>query len=233
MQTIAERLKTAQDKIAKATAKANRPSNSVQLLAVSKTKPVSDIKQAYDAGQRLFGENYVQEGVEKIKDLVSLTDIEWHLIGPIQSNKTALVAGHYDWVQSIDRIKIAKRLNQQRPAELPPLQVCIQINIDNEFTKSGVSLDDLDQLVKAVDTMENLTLRGLMAIPSPNVSAEQQVQSLQKLTALFEHYQGQRPLFDTLSVGMSNDMTAAIENGSTMVRIGTAIFGARSTPSQD
>lgn len=228
MQTIAERLKTAQDKIAHAAASVNRPLNSIKLLAVSKTKPVSDIKQAYDAGQRFFGENYIQEGVEKIQNLASLEDIEWHLIGPIQSNKTAVVAQHFDWVQSVDRSKIARRLNTQRPDYLPPLNVCIQVNIDNEDTKSGVLERQLDDLIREVDSLTRLNLRGLMAIPSPHLDADQQMGSLKRLRALFEQYQIGRPQFDTLSVGMSSDTTAAIENGSTMVRIGTAIFGARS-----
>lgn len=227
MQTIADRLNSTRQGIEAATASAHRPSNSVKLLAVSKTKPVSEINLAYEAGQRLFGENYIQEGVEKVQALATLKDIEWHMIGPIQSNKTKLVAEHFDWVQSVDREKIARRLNDQRPSERGPLNVCIQINIDGEDTKSGVNLDTLAPLIDIVCSLPNLTLRGLMAIPKANNDDKAQQQSLQKLRNAFLHYQSQLPCFDTLSVGMSNDMNTAIEHGSTMVRIGTAIFGAR------
>ncbi len=227
MQTIAERLKSAHARIENATANAHRPPNSVKLLAVSKTKPVSDIRQAYDAGQRLFGENYVQEGVEKINELQELSDIEWHLIGPLQSNKTRVVAEHFDWVQSIDRKKIARRLNEQRPEALSPLNVCIQLNLDDEASKSGISEEELPALVESVSSMNNLVLRGLMAIPSANATVEQQQQTLTRLQELFERYHTKLSNFDTLSVGMSGDTEAAIKNGSTMVRIGSAIFGAR------
>lgn len=227
MQTIAERLKSAHARIENATANAHRPPNSVKLLAVSKTKPVSDIRQAYEAGQRLFGENYVQEGVEKINELQELSDIEWHLIGPLQSNKTRVVAEHFDWVQSIDREKIARRLNEQRPEALPPLNVCIQLNLDDEASKSGISEEELPALVGSVSNMDNLALRGLMAIPSADATIEQQKKTLTKLQELFERYHTKLSNFDTLSVGMSGDTEAAIENGSTMVRIGSAIFGAR------
>lgn len=227
MQTIAERLKFACERKDQAAATANRPPDSIQLLAVSKTKPVSDIRLAYEAGQRLFGENYIQEGVEKVQTLSELTDIVWHLIGPIQSNKARDVAAHFDWVQSIDREKIARRLNDQRPEHLPALNVCIQVNIDEEDSKSGVHVDDLDGLINAVSGFERLQLRGLMAIPKADVSAEQQQRTLQTLAELFDHYRTKLSNFDTLSVGMSGDMDEAIAHGSTMVRIGTAIFGAR------
>lgn len=227
MQTIAERLKSAHARIENATANAHRPPNSVKLLAVSKTKPVSDIRQAYDAGQRLFGENYVQEGVEKITELQDLTDIEWHLIGPLQSNKTRVVAEHFDWVQSVDREKIARRLHEQRPEGLPPLNICIQLNIDDEASKSGISADALPALVDTISQMDRLVLRGLMAIPSADASEAQQQKTLAQLHDLFARYHTKLTNFDTLSVGMSGDAEAAIENGSTMVRIGSAIFGAR------
>ena len=227
MQTIAERLNSAQKGIQQAATNAHRPPNSVKLLAVSKTKPVSDIMDAYNAGQRLFGENYVQEGVEKTKELAHLSDIEWHMIGPIQSNKTKVVAEHFDWVQSVDREKIARRLNEQRPDNLAPLNVCIQLNIDDEDSKSGVTPDALDELVKFIESQDKLTLRGLMAIPKANPSAEEQQRTFGKLKELFDHYHTSMSNFDTLSVGMSGDMVEAIENGSTMVRIGTAIFGKR------
>lgn len=226
MQTIADRLKSAHVRIEQATANAHRPPNSVQLLAVSKTKPVSDITQAYEAGQRLFGENYIQEGVDKINQLSEL-NIEWHMIGPIQSNKTKLVAEHFDWVQSVDREKIARRLNEQRPAHLPPLNVCIQLNIDDEDSKSGIAVNELPALIDAISGMERLRLRGLMAIPAPDVSIQQQHATLRTLADLFAQCQTKLSNFDTLSVGMSGDMEDAIRHGSTMVRIGTAIFGAR------
>ncbi|GFD71942.1 YggS family pyridoxal phosphate-dependent enzyme [Alteromonas marina] len=227
MQTIAERLNSALKGIDQAATSAHRPPNSVKLLAVSKTKPVSDIMEAYEAGQRMFGENYVQEGVEKVQELSYLDDLEWHMIGPIQSNKTKIVAEHFDWVQSVDREKIARRLNEQRPDSLPPLNVCIQVNIDDEESKSGISLGELPSLIEFIESQERLTLRGLMAIPKANPSEEQQHKSLAKLKELFDHYHTSLSNFDTLSVGMSSDMAEAIQHGSTMVRVGTAIFGKR------
>jgi pyridoxal phosphate enzyme (YggS family) len=227
MQTIAERLNSARKGIQQAATNAHRPPNSVKLLAVSKTKPVSDIMDAYNAGQRLFGENYVQEGVEKTKELAHLSDIEWHMIGPIQSNKTKVVAEHFDWVQSVDREKIARRLNEQRPDNLAPLNICIQLNIDDEDSKSGVKPEALDELVSFIQSQDKLKLRGLMAIPKANPTEEEQQRTFGKLKELFDHYHTSLSNFDTLSVGMSGDMVKAIENGSTMVRIGTAIFGKR------
>ncbi|MBU2979445.1 YggS family pyridoxal phosphate-dependent enzyme [Alteromonas sp. C1M14] len=227
MQTIAERLKSAHLRMEQATANAHRPLNSVELLAVSKTKPVSQITQAYEAGQRKFGENYVQEGVEKIQHLRHLDDIEWHLIGPLQSNKTKVVAEHFHWVQSVDRLKIARRLNEQRPSDMPPLNICIQINIDDEQTKSGLAPADVPAFIDELTALENLRLRGLMAIPKARPSKEEQIHSLQQLEELFTRYHTNLSDFDTLSVGMSDDLEQAIECGSTMVRIGTAIFGSR------
>ena len=227
MQTIAERLNSARKGIDQAANSAHRPPNSIKLLAVSKTKPVSDIMEAYEAGQRLFGENYVQEGVEKVQELSHLKDIEWHMIGPIQSNKTKVVAEHFAWVQSVDREKVARRLNEQRPESMPPLNVCIQVNIDSEDSKSGVAMDELDALVMFIKTQERLSLRGLMAIPNANPSEKQQRETLSKLKELYDHYHTSLSNFDTLSVGMSSDMAEAIQHGSTMVRIGTAIFGKR------
>ncbi|NDW22453.1 YggS family pyridoxal phosphate-dependent enzyme [Alteromonas hispanica] len=227
MQTIAERIDSALQGITQAATSVHRPPNSVKLLAVSKTKPVSDIIEAYEAGQRMFAENYVQEGVEKVQELAHLTDIEWHMIGPIQSNKTKVVSEHFDWVQSVDREKIARRLNEQRPDNLPPLNVCIQLNIDDEESKSGVKPDQLDSLIQFIKSQENLCLRGIMAIPKANPSDEEQQSTLGKLKELYDHYHKSLANFDTLSVGMSSDMHAAIKNGSTMVRIGTAIFGKR------
>ncbi|WP_420933693.1 YggS family pyridoxal phosphate-dependent enzyme [Alteromonas sp. A081] len=227
MQTIAERINSALEGITQAATSVHRPPNSVKLLAVSKTKPVSDIIEAYDAGQRMFAENYVQEGVEKVQELAHLTDIEWHMIGPIQSNKTKVVAEHFDWVQSVDREKVARRLNEQRPDNLPALNVCIQLNIDDEDSKSGVKPSELDGLIQFIESQEKLCLRGIMAIPKANPSEEEQTHTLGKLKELYDHYHKSLANFDTLSVGMSSDMNAAIKNGSTMVRIGTAIFGQR------
>ncbi|WP_334064487.1 YggS family pyridoxal phosphate-dependent enzyme [Alteromonas genovensis] len=227
MQTIAERINSALEGITQAATSVHRPPNSVKLLAVSKTKPVSDIIEAYEAGQRMFAENYVQEGVEKVQELAHLTDIEWHMIGPIQSNKTKVVAEHFHWVQSVDREKVARRLNDQRPDNLPALNVCIQLNIDDEDSKSGVKSGELDGLVQFIESQEKLCLRGIMAIPKANPSEEEQALTLGKLKELYDHYHKSLANFDTLSVGMSSDMNAAIKNGSTMVRIGTAIFGKR------
>ncbi|NDW14085.1 YggS family pyridoxal phosphate-dependent enzyme [Alteromonas genovensis] len=227
MQTIAERINSALEGITQVATSVHRPPNSVKLLAVSKTKPVSDIIEAYEAGQQMFAENYVQEGVEKVQELAHLTDIEWHMIGPIQSNKTKVVAEHFHWVQSVDREKVARRLNDQRPDNLPALNVCIQLNIDDEDSKSGVKSGELDGLVQFIESQEKLCLRGIMAIPKANPSEEEQALTLGKLKELYDHYHKSLANFDTLSVGMSSDMNAAIKNGSTMVRIGTAIFGKR------
>lgn len=199
----------------------------VKLLAVSKTKPTAAIQAAIDAGQRAFGENYVQEGVEKVQFFANQPDLEWHFIGALQSNKTRVVAEHFDWVQTIDRLKIAERLNEQRPAELAPLNVLIQINISDEQSKSGISPAELMPLAHAISTLPRLKLRGLMAIPQPESVPERQKIALNAMYALFQQLQTEFDGIDTLSMGMSDDMQAAIECGSTMVRIGTAIFGAR------
>lgn len=232
MQTIADRLAHAQKLIAQTVIEAHRPVNSVKLLAVSKTKPVSDLRQAYDCGQRLFGENYVQEGVEKIEEMHALPDIEWHFIGPLQSNKTRPVATHFDWVQSVDRLKIAQRLSAQRPDEKPPLQLLIQVNIDDEASKSGTAPDEVETLAAHISRLPNVTLRGLMAIPKADPTPDQQSSTLKQLNQLFERLKRDYSSIDTLSVGMSSDMGAAIQCGSTMVRIGTAIFGARAPKQQ-
>ncbi|WP_018650933.1 YggS family pyridoxal phosphate-dependent enzyme [Actinobacillus capsulatus] len=199
----------------------------VRLLAVSKTKPVEAIEEAITAGQTAFGENYVQEGVEKIAYFAQQPNLEWHFIGPLQSNKTRLVAENFDWIQTVDRLKIAERLNAQRPANKAPLNVLIQINISDEESKSGIQPEELDELVKAISQLPNLRLRGLMAIPKPESEAEQQKIALRKMQQLFDRLQAEFEGIDTLSMGMSDDMQSAIECGSTMVRIGTAIFGAR------
>jgi PLP dependent protein len=226
VETIAERLQSAYLCIKQSAVAANRLPNAVQLLAVSKTKPVSDIEQAYAAGHRLFGENYVQEGVQKIQTLAALRDIEWHFIGPIQSNKTRLIAEHFLWVHSVDRLKIAQRLNEQRSAHRQ-LNVLIQVNIDDEASKAGVAPDDVAELAQQITMLPNLQLRGLMCIPKAEVSDEQQTASFHAMQQLFNALKQRYAQVDTLSMGMSGDMQAAITHGSTMVRLGTAIFGAR------
>ncbi|GAB5379189.1 MAG: YggS family pyridoxal phosphate-dependent enzyme [Aliiglaciecola sp.] len=226
METIAERLKSALESLEQANQKANRAPNSVQLLAVSKTKPVSDIVQAYEAGHRLFGENYVQEGVEKIQALQELSDIQWHFIGPLQSNKTKLVAENFDWVQSVERAKIAQRLNDQRTPH-KRLNVLIQVNINAEESKAGVLPEDVDDLANLVKSLPNLKLRGLMAIPNAAQNEEQLMQTFLQMKALYTQLRQNYSSVDTLSMGMSNDMQQAVLAGSTMVRVGTAIFGAR------
>jgi PLP dependent protein len=204
-----------------------RTEGCVRLLAVSKTKPLSALNAAYEAGQRAFGENYVQEAVDKCHALAHLQDIEWHFIGPIQSNKSRLIAETMHWVHSIDREKIARRLNEQRATDLPPLNVCIQVNISDEESKSGIALSQLDEMVALIKTLPNLHLRGLMAIPAPQESHAAQCAVYAPLVEAFVDLSKSDSMIDTLSIGMSGDLAAAIESGSTMVRVGTAIFGER------
>ena len=204
--------------------------SAVKLLAVSKTKPIEDILTAYEAGQMAFGENYVQEGVEKIQFCQQhQIELEWHFIGPLQSNKTRLVAEYFDWMQTLERAKIADRLNEQRPPHKAPLNVLIQVNISNEASKSGVQPDDILPLAKHVENLPHLRLRGLMAIPEPTDDVAQQEQTFRQMRTLFEGLQQALPhaQIDTLSMGMTDDMQTAIQCGSTMVRVGTAIFGKR------
>ena len=199
----------------------------VRLLAVSKTKPVQAIEEAIRAGQCAFGENYVQEGVEKVAYFSGNKSLEWHFIGPLQSNKSRLVAEYFDWIQTVDRFKIAERLNDQRPEHLPPLNVLIQINISDESSKSGIQPEEMFSLAEKISQFPRLKLRGLMAIPKPESEPEQQKIALRKMKDLFNRLQQRFDSVDTLSMGMSDDMASAIECGSTMVRIGTAIFGER------
>ncbi|MCF2898909.1 YggS family pyridoxal phosphate-dependent enzyme [Pseudoalteromonas sp. APAL1] len=227
MVTIAERLTSAYARIAQAAKNNQRNEQSINLLAVSKTKPTDDIIAAYEQGQRLFGESYVQEAVTKVAALAEYKDIVWHFIGPIQSNKSALVASHFDWVQSVDRIKIAKRLNEQRPSDKSPLNVLIQVNISLEEAKSGCHPDEVMTLAEFISQCDNLCLRGVMAIPAKTDDTAQQLQYFEQLSACFDKLKAQYPQVDTLSMGMSNDVEAAIAAGSTMVRIGTDIFGQR------
>lgn len=216
--------------MAAACAQAGRDVNAVTLLAVSKTFGPDAVAAALAAGQRAFGENYIQEGVEKILALRAshpAVALQWHCIGPVQSNKTRLVATHFDWVQSVDRLKIAERLSEQRPAELPPLQVCLQVNVDGGVNKSGVAPDELLPLAQAVATLPGLKLRGLMCIPEPAEGFVAQLAVFQQARALFDALNAQGLQLDTLSMGMSEDLDAAIAGGSTMVRVGRAVFGAR------
>ncbi|EPF6161831.1 YggS family pyridoxal phosphate-dependent enzyme [Citrobacter sedlakii] len=229
MNDIAHNLAQVRDKISAAASRCGRASEEVTLLAVSKTKPASAIEEAIAAGQRAFGENYVQEGVEKIRHFQAqgIEGLQWHFIGPLQSNKSRLVAEHFDWCHTIDRLRIAARLSEQRPAELPPLNVLIQINISDENSKSGISLEALDALAAEVAELPHLRLRGLMAIPAPESDYVRQFEVARQMAVAFAGLQARYPDVDTLSLGMSDDMDAAIAAGSTMVRIGTAIFGAR------
>ena len=219
-----------QHRIEAACQQAGRASNTVRLLAVSKTKSVAEISTAFEAGQSAFGENYVQEGVDKIQHFQAQgLQLEWHFIGPLQSNKTRLVAEHFDWMQTLERAKIADRLNEQRPADKAPLNVLIQINISDEETKSGISPHEMLNLAKHIENLPHLRLRGLMAIPAPTENIAEQESAFKKMAALFEQLKQAFPTqpIDTLSMGMTDDMSSAIKCGSTMVRIGTAIFGAR------
>lgn len=206
--------------------KSQRKECDIRILAASKTRDANTVKAASELGLRDFGENYLQEALVKIEQLQGL-DICWHFIGPIQSNKTRLIAEHFDWVHSVDRAKIARRLSEQRPAQLPPLQVCLQVNVSNEASKSGVSLDDLPPLVEAVAALPNLVLRGLMAIPEASDDTDVQRCAFHKLHTALTDMQALAPTLDTLSMGMSGDLEAAIAEGATMVRIGTDIFGPR------
>ncbi|MGF6102911.1 YggS family pyridoxal phosphate-dependent enzyme [Enterobacter sp. A4] len=229
MNDIAHNLAQVRDKISAAAARCGRASEEITLLAVSKTKPASAIAEAIDAGQRAFGENYVQEGVDKIRYFQEQgnTHLQWHFIGPLQSNKSRLVAEHFDWCHTVDRLRIATRMNDQRPAVMSALNVLIQINISDENSKSGIALSELDALAEEVAALPRLTLRGLMAIPAPESSYERQFAVAQQMAVAFEALKARYDTVDTLSLGMSDDMEAAIAAGSTMVRIGTAIFGAR------
>lgn len=217
--SVLQRVRLAEEKY-------QRESHGCALLAVSKTRPAEDLRQAFELGLHAFGENYVQEALDKIQALRDLA-IQWHFIGPIQSNKTRAIAEHFDWVHSVERIKIARRLNDQRPAELPPLEICLQVNISGEQSKSGAAPEALDELVAEVQTLPRLRLRGLMAIPAASDDFEQQRQAFARLRQLLEKLREHAPQLDTLSMGMSGDLEAAIAEGATLVRVGTDIFGPR------
>ena len=227
MTTIETQLQTVLDRMAAACHAAGRRATEVSLLAVSKTFPATAVAEAFRAGQRAFGENYIQEGVEKIAALRDLP-IEWHCIGPIQSNKTRLVAEHFDWVHTVDRLKIAQRLSEQRPSDKAPLQVCIQVNVDAGENKSGVSPADALALAQQVALLPGLRLRGLMCIPAPAPDFVAACAVLTRVRALFDALNKEGLDLDTVSMGMSADLEAAIQAGSTLVRVGSAIFGGRS-----
>ncbi len=224
--SIGSSIRTIRDELRHFERKYDRDNQSVELLAVSKRKPVSAIIEAHEAGQMAFGENYVDEAIEKMDELQYLP-LEWHFIGAIQSRKTALIARHFDWVHSIDRIKVARRLSDQRPAELPPLNICLQVNLDKEQQKAGVDVEQISELAAQVAELPRIKLSGLMVIPLPRTDFEQQRQVFRLLREQRDDLVQIFPEMTMLSMGMSSDLEAAIAEGSTLVRIGTAIFGAR------
>jgi PLP dependent protein len=228
MATIAANIQQVRARIAAACAAAQRPVQSVTLLVVGKTFPADALREAFDSGERCFGENYVQEAIDKMDALADIRAAsEWHLIGPLQSNKTRIVAERFDWVHSVDRLKIAQRLSEQRPAFLPPLQVCLQVNVSGEQSKSGLAPSQLSEVAHAVATLPQLRLRGLMAIPEPAADVEAQRRPHAALRQMLESLQRDGLAMDTLSMGMTADLEAAIREGATLVRVGTAIFGSR------
>ena len=226
MQDVAAALQAVQARIRSAEERFGRAPGSVALLAVTKTRPPEDLRAAFAAGQRAFGENYVSEALGKMGALEDLA-IEWHFIGPVQSNKTRPIAERFAWVHSVDREKVARRLAEQRPAGLPPLQVCLEVNVSGEESKSGVAPGELPALARTVVGLPRLRLRGLMAVPAPGEDFELQRQAFRSLRELFEGLRAEGLPLDTLSMGMSADLEAAVAEGSTLVRVGTAIFGPR------
>jgi hypothetical protein len=226
MTAIASNLQAVRHAVALVAQRVQRPAEEITLLAVSKTFPATAVREAYDAGQRAFGENYAQEALEKMAALRDLP-LEWHFIGPIQSNKTRDIAENFSWVHSVDRLKIAERLSAQRPADLPPLNICLQVNVSGEDSKSGTAPEDVARLAQQVARLPQLKLRGLMAIPAPAEELEAQRKPFAQLRELMQHLNVQGLQLNTLSMGMSQDMEAAILEGATIVRIGSAIFGPR------
>ena len=228
MSDLAHNLDSVHQRIERAAQSAGRDPATIALLAVSKTFPADAVREAHAAGQRAFGENYVQESIAKIETLADLrAELEWHFIGPLQSNKTKPVAQHFDWVHSVDRLKIAQRLAEQRPDGLPPLNVCLQVNISGEDTKSGVPPAEVPSVAREIAALTKLRLRGLMSIPEPAGDVEAQRAPHRALRELFERLRAEGLELDTLSMGMSSDLEAAVLEGATIVRVGTAIFGAR------
>ncbi len=226
MQNIEKNLSAINHQIESAALEFKRKPGDIALLAVSKRKPTEDIRNAYACGQRDFGENYLQEALDKVDELSDL-DIVWHFIGAVQSNKTKQLAQSFDWVHCIDRLKIAKRLSDQRPQSMPPLNLCIQVNVEQEASKAGIRLDEVDQLAEQIADLPGIRLRGLMAIPAPQDDFESQRKPFSQLRQALERLNHKGLDCDTLSMGMTHDMPAAIAEGATLVRIGTAIFGER------
>ena len=229
MPNITENITLVMESVNRVAMAVGRNANTVTIVAASKGQTVAAIREAYAAGLRHFGESYLQEALIKIEQLSDL-DIIWHFIGPLQSNKTAVIAKHFDWVHSIDRLSIAERLSRQRPQQLPPLQVCVQINIDGEASKSGVSPQQLSSLADQVSVLPNLCLRGLMAIPRPSATPKEQAQPLRAVADLLVELKSLSPRLaglDTLSMGMSGDFAVAVAESATLLRIGSAIFGPR------
>ncbi len=232
MTPISANLQAVLARIDAAARRCGRDPASISLLAVSKTWPAAAVRDAAAAGQRAFGENYVQEAIEKIAELKPLAPLtspalEWHFIGPLQSNKTRPVAEHVDWVHSVERLKIAERLSQQRPLQLPPLNVCLQVNVSGEASKSGCAPEEASALARQIAALPQLRLRGLMCIPEPSDDFEAQRRPFRQLREIYERLRHEGSVLDTLSMGMSHDIEAAIAEGATMVRVGTAIFGDR------
>lgn len=230
MATLQERIQAVHSRIDTACVRAGRTPDSVKLLCVSKTQPAADVRAAFEAGERAFGENYVQEALDKIEALIDLrAGLEWHLIGPLQANKTRAAAEAFDWVHSVDRLRIAERLSAQRPPHKPPLQICLQVNVSGEDSKSGIGPAELPALAHAVAALPNLRLRGLMSIPAAAEGLAAQREPHRQLAALLQQLRDEGLALDTLSMGMSADLEAAVLEGASWLRIGTAIFGERAT----
>ena len=229
MSSIAENFQSVRQQIDQAATQSARMPQDIHLLAVSKTRQPDELRALYQLGQTAFGENYLQEALDKIEALNDLP-ITWHFIGPIQSNKTRAIAEHFSWVHSVDRLKIAQRLSEQRPAELPPLNICLQINISKEDSKAGCLPSEAEMLLNQMASLPNIVVRGVMAIPKATTDADAQARTFLQMRTLFHELQKQHPLLDTLSMGMSDDMAVAIAHGATVVRIGTALFGPRHYP---
>jgi len=226
MTAILSNLQATREAVAKATIEAHRAVGDLHLLAVSKTFPAEAVREAYQGGQRAFGENYLQEALDKMALLNDLS-LEWHFIGPIQSNKTRPIAENFAWVHGVDRLKVAQRLSEQRPTDLPPLNICLQVNVSGEESKSGVAMNEAAQLAQEISRLPRLKLRGLMSIPAPASGETEQRVAFAKMRVLLQELNQQGLSLDTLSMGMSHDFPAAIKEGATIVRIGTAIFGTR------
>lgn len=225
-QQLADNIAKLRHRVRLSAEKTARSDRNILILAVSKTRPAEDIRLAHDCGLREFGESYLQEALQKIEQLEDL-DLVWHFIGPIQSNKTRQIASHFDWVHSVDRVKIARRLSEQRPDDLPPLQVCLQVNTSGEASKSGVAPGELADLARQVHALPRLRLRGLMSIPAATQDEQLQRQAFARLRTELEGLRALAPGLDTLSMGMSNDLEAAVAEGATIVRVGTGLFGPR------